>query len=125
MRGGSETILVVEDEEGVRRLAERILGQHGYRVLAMPTPHDALESASRHDGPIHLLLTDVVLPEMSGKSLAERLIASRAALRVLYMSGYADDAIVHHGVLEPDTPFIQKPFAPAALLRKIRELLDA
>ena len=124
-RGGSETILVVEDEEGVRRLAERILGQRGYRVLAAATPRLAVEVAARHEGRIDLLLSDVVLPEISGKLLAEQLIAARPSLRVLYMSGYTDNAIVHHGVLEPDTPFVQKPFPPATLLRKVRELLDA
>ena len=124
-RGGSETILVVEDEGGVRRLTERILSRNGYLVLAAPTPRDAIDIASRHKGRIRLLLTDVILPEMSGKALAQHLVSEHPPLRVLYMSGYADDAIVHHGVLEPDTPFIQKPFAPAALLRKVRDLLDA
>jgi len=111
--------------EGVRRLAERILGQRGYCVLAATTPRLALEIAASHEGRIDLLLPDVVMPEISGKLLAEQLIAARPSLRVLYMSGYTDNAIVHHGVVEPDTPFVQKPFPPVTLLRKVWELLDS
>jgi PAS domain S-box-containing protein len=120
---GSETILVVEDEPGVRELVRRVLERYGYRVLVAATPHDALELAARHVDPIHLLMSDVVLPEMSGRSLANQIVAQRPDIRVIYMSGYTDNAIVHHGVLDPDTPFLQKPFTPEALARKVRAVL--
>ena len=121
---GSETILVVEDESGVRELVRKVLERHGYHVLMAAAPHEALELAENHDGPIHLLTTDVVLPEMSGKTLAQQIAIARPQIRVLYMSGYTDDAIVHHGVLDADTPFLQKPFTPCALARKVRTVLD-
>jgi PAS domain S-box-containing protein len=120
---GSETILVVEDEPGVRELARRVLERYGYRVLLAATPQEALVLAQRHTDPIHLLVSDVVLPEMSGRSLASRMATSRPTMRVMYMSGYTDNAIVHHGVLDPDTPFLQKPFTPDALARKVRAVL--
>ena len=123
-RGGSETVLLLEDEEAVRALAERILEQHGYRVLVAATPREALDIAAGYKDSLHLLLSDMVLPEMSGPSLAAKLLAGRPGLSVLYMSGYTDHAIVHSGMLEHDTPFIQKPFTPEALLRKVREVLD-
>ena len=123
-RGGSETVLLLEDEEAVRALAERILAQHGYRVLVAATPREALDIAAGYQDSLHLLLSDMVLPEMSGPSLAEKLLAGRPGLSVLYMSGYTDHAIVHSGMLEHDTPFIQKPFTPEALLLKVREVLD-
>ena len=122
---GSETILVVEDEPGVRELVRRVLERYGYRVLIAATPHDALELAARHVDPIHLLISDVVLPEMSGRSLASQIVASRSDVRVIYMSGYTDNAIVHHGVLDPDTPFLQKPFTPEALARKVHVVLHS
>jgi two-component system cell cycle sensor histidine kinase/response regulator CckA len=120
---GSETILVVEDEPGVRQLASRVLERCGYRVLVAATPNEALVLAQRYGDPIHLLMTDVVLPEMSGRSLASQMTTSRPAMRVMYMSGYTDDAIVHHGVLDLDTPFLQKPFTPEVLARKVRAVL--
>lgn len=123
-RGGSETVLLLEDEEAVRALAERILTQHGYRVFVAATPREALDIAAGSKNSLHLLLSDMVLPEMSGPSLAEKLLAGQPGLSVLYMSGYTDHAIVHGGILERDTPFIQKPFTPEALLRKVREVLD-
>jgi len=122
---GSETVLVVEDEDAVRRLAERILRAVGYRVLTAANGGEALLLCERHPGEIALLLTDVVMPQMSGRDLAERLDKVLPGLRVLYMSGYADSAIVHHGVIDPDTRFIGKPFSAAALARKVREVLDA
>jgi two-component system, cell cycle sensor histidine kinase and response regulator CckA len=120
---GSETILVVEDERGVRHLVRKVLGRYGYRVLMAATPREALDLARDHDGPIHLLMTDVVLPEMSGRSLANQIAVGRPDMPVVYMSGYTDDGIVHHGVLDPDTPFLQKPFTPEALARKVRSVL--
>ncbi len=121
---GSETVLVVEDEEAVRRLSCRVLESHGYTVLAAGRGDQALHVASRHTGPIQLLVTDVVMPGMSGRELAKRLSSLRPATKVLYLSGYTDDAIVRHGVLEPGVSFLQKPFTPAALARKVREVLD-
>ena len=123
-RDGSETILLLEDEEAVRALAERVLTQHGYRVLAAATPGEALGLAAGYEDGLHLLLSDVVLPGMSGTSLADKLLADRPGLCVLYMSGYTDDAIVQNGMLGRDRPFIQKPFTPEALLRKVRWVLD-
>ena len=123
--GGSETILLVEDEEAVRTLASRILQERGYRVLESASPDDALQIAEHHQEPIALLLTDVVLPKMSGRKIAEHLTLLRPSMKVLYMSGYTDDAIVRSGVLEANTAFLQKPFTPSGLARKVREVLDA
>ncbi len=121
---GSETILLVEDEDVVRSLAQEVLEQAGYRVFSVSRGNETLrlfqESAERID----LLLTDVVMPEMSGKELAERLADLRPAMRVLFMSGYTDEAIVHHGIVDSDVQFIQKPFSPESLAKKIREVLD-
>ncbi len=122
---GSETILLVEDEEGVRSMVRGVLESHGYRVLEAQQARDVLQYCQNESGTIHLLLTDVVMPKMSGRELAERVIALHPETRVLYMSGYTDDAIVHHGVLNPGLAFIQKPFTPEALMRKVREVLDA
>ncbi|MDH5668195.1 MAG: PAS domain S-box protein [Nitrospira sp.] len=120
---GWETILLVEDEEGVGRFATRILSLEGYSVLNAEDGEAALELCARYAGPIHLLLTDVVMSRMSGLQLAERLKVLHPETTVLYMSGYADDAIVHHGEVDPDTPFLQKPFTPEALRSKVRETL--
>jgi PAS domain S-box-containing protein len=122
---GWETILIVEDEPEVRELAREILEMGGYTVLEGTDAASAERFCREHAGPIHLLLTDVVMPQVSGRELARRLGALRPALRVLYMSGYTDDAIVHHGVLDPSTAFLPKPFTPAELCRKVREALDA
>jgi two-component system cell cycle sensor histidine kinase/response regulator CckA len=121
---GSETVLLVEDEAELRELAEEVLSSRGYTVLQAGSPAEALQLAERHDGPVHLLLTDVVMPGMSGRELADRLLGARPALKALFMSGYTDTAIVHHGVLDPGTPFLQKPFTPDALVRKVRDVLD-
>jgi len=123
--GGVETILLVEDEESVRKLARRALEASGYTVLQAASPLEALEIAARHPGHVDLLLTDVMMPDLTGRQLADRLTASRPGLAVLYMSGYAEDAIVHHGRLDPDTAFLQKPFAPETLAHKVRTMLDA
>jgi len=121
---GHETILLVEDEEGVREVAREFLQNFGYTVLAAGSPTEALRTAAEHTGEIHLLLTDVVMPEMGGRDLAEHLARLRPQMRVLYMSGYTDDAIVHHGVLDAGVAFLQKPFLRGALQRKVREVLD-
>ena len=121
--GGSGTVLVVEDEGELRDLAAEVLGLAGYTVLSAGGPSDALEIARRHAGPIHLLLTDVVMPEMSGRDLAGRLVPERPGLKILYMSGYTDDAIVHHGVLDPGTVLLQKPFTPDRLTRMVGDIL--
>jgi len=121
---GWETVLLVEDEEGVRDLAREIIQLQGYTVLEARHPGEALLVNEEHAGRIHLLVTDVVMPQMSGRELADRLASMRSETKVLYMSGYTDDAIVRHGVLDAHTPFVQKPFTPEALLRKIREVLD-
>ncbi|MDP3911069.1 MAG: response regulator [Gemmatimonadales bacterium] len=121
---GTETILVVEDNESVRRLVRTVLSGHGYTVLEAAEPAEALALVGRHGGEIALLVTDVVMPGMSGRELAQQVEAVRPDLLVLYMSGYTDDAIVNHGVLEAGVAFLQKPFTPAGLLRKVREVLD-
>ena len=121
---GDETVLLVEDEPEVRDLAREILEASGYTVLQACDPQDAVLIAERHAGPIRLLLTDVIMPRQSGRALAERLRPLRPELQVLFMSGYTNEAIVRHGVLEPGTLFIQKPFTPEALGRKVREALD-
>jgi CheY-like chemotaxis protein len=122
---GVETVLVVEDEDSVRKLARRALEASGYAVLHAAAPLEAIELAARYQGPIHLLLTDVMMPELTGRQLADRLMASRPGLAVLYMSGYAEDAIVHHGRLDPDTAFLQKPFSPETLAHSVRAILDS
>jgi len=121
---GSETILLVEDEERVRALVRTILAHHGYTVLDAPHPDEALVTSARHLGPIHLLLTDVVMPQMSGPGLADRLTPTRPEMKVLYMSGYTDNAVVQHGVLAPGAAFLQKPFTPDQLARTVRDVLD-
>ena len=120
-----ETILLVEDEEAVRDLARDILVARGYTVLEARHGDEALRVCEQHRGPIHLVLTDVVMPEMSGRQLADRLTVLHPDLKVLYMSGYTDNAVVHHGVLDPGTAFLQKPFMPNILSLKVREVLDA
>ncbi|HLY62032.1 MAG TPA: PAS domain S-box protein [Terriglobia bacterium] len=122
---GSETILVVEDEESVRTLVRAVLGASGYTVLEASRGVDALTICEGQNGNIDLMLTDVVMPQMNGWELAKQLAKVRPDTKVLYMSGYTDNAIVHDGVLDPGTPFLQKPFSPDALTRKVREVLAA
>ncbi len=122
---GSETILVVEDDEMIRNLVQKVLRANGYTVLVAANGGDAERVSGQHEGPIHLLMTDVVLPGLNGREVARRVVAARAGIRVLYLSGYTDDAIVHHGVLESGVEFLQKPFTPAVLGRKVREVLDS
>jgi PAS domain S-box-containing protein len=121
---GTETVLVVEDEDGVRELARELLEDLGYTVLEARRPREAMLVAEQHRGPIQLLLTDVVMPELNGSRLAERLRPGRPEMKVLYMSGYTDDAIVRHGVLKSGTHFLEKPFSSGRLADKVREVLD-
>ena len=121
---GHETILVVEDDEAVRVIAQHSLEALGYTVIVAAGGGEALRLVDRHPGAIHLLFTDVVMPEMSGRLLSEQLRERRAGIRVLYMSGYTDDAIIRHGVLREGTAFLQKPFTPHTLGVKVREVLD-
>jgi CheY-like chemotaxis protein len=121
---GSETILLVEDEEDLRKLALLILERQGYKVLAARDGDEALLICEQHKDPIHLLLTDVVMPRMSGHELAKRLESSHPEAKVLYMSGYTDNAIVLHGVLVEGVNYIQKPFTVDALTKKVREVLE-
>jgi PAS domain S-box-containing protein len=122
--GGDETILLVEDDSGVRELTRRVLTGRGYSVLEAQDGQEAMLVSTHHPGPIHLLLTDVIMPGISGRALASRLARARPDLRVLFMSGYSDEAIVHHGVLEEGVAFLQKPFSAAALTGKVRQVLD-
>jgi len=122
---GTETVLLAEDEEVVRRFAREILSGNGYKVLEAGNGREALLLSEAHRGEIHLLLTDVVMPKMSGRELTERIRPLRPDLRILYMSGYIDDAILRHSVLEEGIPFLQKPFTSEGLARKVREVLDS
>ncbi|HKP94424.1 MAG TPA: response regulator [Fibrobacteria bacterium] len=119
-----ETIMVAEDESSVRVFLRQLLSAQGYMVLAAANGNEALEIARAYPGEIHLLITDVVMPGMGGRDLAERLGRERPSMRMLFISGYTDDAILHHGVLDGDTAFMNKPFPPASLLEKVRELLS-
>ncbi len=122
---GTETVLLAEDAAGLRVVARQVLERYGYRILEAPNGEAALRLAAKHHGLIHLLLTDVVMPERSGRQLAEDLAVVRPGVKVLYMSGYTDDAVVRHGVLEHGVSFLQKPFTPDALARKVRQVLDS
>ena len=121
---GNETILIVEDEEEVRKLAGKILERQGYRILETFNGDDALLACERCKGPIHLMLADIIMPGMSGSELAKVLKPLYPEIKILYMSGYTDNAIVRHGVLEKGVNYIQKPFTMEGLVRKVREVLD-
>jgi PAS domain S-box-containing protein len=122
---GTETVLLVEDEDAVRSLIRIVLQGAGYRVLEASDGGEAVAVAGRHEGPIHLLLSDVVMPVLGGRELAERLLTLHPEMKVLFQSGYTDDAVVRHGVLQEKVHFLQKPYSPAALAWKVREVLDA
>jgi len=122
---GQETILLVEDEEQVRVVAQGILKRNGYRVIAAQNAGEALIFCEKHPGIIHMMLTDVVMPQMSGPELAKRIAKTRPDMKVLCMSGYTDDSIVRHGVLESGVSFLQKPFSPETMIRRVREVLNA
>jgi PAS domain S-box-containing protein len=124
-RHGSETILLVEDSPAVRAAARQILERYGYHVLEASSATEALDIVARARGVIDLLVTDVVMPGISGRELAERLQIVRPELKVLFMSGYTDDAVVRHGVLASEVSYLQKPFSPDALARKVREVIDS
>ena len=121
---GVETVLVVEDEEEVRKLVSEMLRRQGFRVLEASNGNEALLVCEKHEGPIHLLVTDVVMPGMSGRELAQHFAELHPEVRVLYTSGYTDNPIVHHGVLDKGLNYIQKPFTVDGLARKVREVLD-
>ena len=125
MPRGSETILLVEDEESLRMMIREILEDTGYTVLEASDPEEAPAIARSHQEPIALAMTDVVMPRMSGAKLAESLKTVRPESRIIYMSGYTNEAIGHRGVLEAGVAFLQKPFTTESLLRKVREVLDA
>jgi PAS domain S-box-containing protein len=121
---GSETVLLVEDEPGVRILVRETLRMYGYIVLEARHGYEALLIEQEHLNQIQLLITDVVMPQMSGREVADRLLSARRDLKVLYISGYTEAAVIHHGVLDPGTAFLQKPFSPDDLIRKVRQVLD-
>ena len=122
---GSETVLVVEDQDEVRNLLRKMLEARGYRVLVAATGGAALELAATHAGDIDLLVTDVVMPGMSGPEVSQILGLSRKSMRTLFLSGYTDESIVHRGLLNPGMAFLQKPFTADRLASKVRAVLDA
>jgi CheY-like chemotaxis protein len=122
---GSERILLVEDEGQVRTVMRNILQRAGYEVIESPDPEDALLANERSTGPIDMLLTDLVMPKMSGRALAEHFLRRRPAAKVLYVSGYGEDMIESHGMLDPGVAFLQKPITPGVLLRRTRDVLDS
>src|SRR5438552_2389192 len=122
---GSETVLVAEDEDAGRQIIERALQARGYRVMVGRSGSEALALAGRHAGQVDLLVTDGVMPDMSGRVLSQRLMEVRPAIKTLYLSGYTDDAILHHGVLQEGVAILQKPFSLGALARKVRDVIEA
>jgi nitrogen-specific signal transduction histidine kinase len=121
---GIETVMVVEDEESIRRMTTHALRSHGYVVLQAGDGEEALELLHRHGGTVDLLVTDVVMPRMDGRALAEAMKTMFPKLRILYTSGYTDDAVVRHGILQSEVAFLSKPYTPMALLRRMRQVLD-
>jgi two-component system cell cycle sensor histidine kinase/response regulator CckA len=121
---GSETILLVEDDDQVRVVAQGILSRHGYNVIEARNAGEALLCSEKYSGTIHLLLSDVVMPRMSGPQLAKRLASARPHMKVLCMSGYTDDSIVRHGVIDAHFAYIQKPITPHSLTTRVREVLE-
>jgi CheY-like chemotaxis protein len=121
---GSETVLLVEDDDSVRALSRSVLEMSGYTVLEASGGREALSVCEQHSGPIQIVVTDVVMPEMGGRILAQQVSALRPGIKVLYVSGYTDDTVIRHGVLEAGAAFLQKPFTPVALANKVRDVLD-
>jgi DNA-binding response OmpR family regulator len=121
---GVETVLITEDESSVRNLVARILRERGYTVLEASNGQNALDIAREYTGEIHLAITDIIMPGMNGRDLGSRLETMRPDLKVLYVSGYTDNAIVHHGILDSGVAFLQKPFTVGDLTRKVREMLN-
>ncbi len=122
---GDETILLVEDDDSVRQMVREVLVHYGYTVLEARNGREAVDLCGRHPGAVHMMLTDVVMPGMSGKELSEKVTPLQPEMKVLFMSGYTSDAILQREVLDPGVAFIQKPFAVASLARKTREVLDS
>ena len=122
---GTETVMLVEDDESVRNLVRTMLETKGYRVLAAAGADEAERLCTENNCPVDLLLTDVVMPEVNGRVLAERLSERSPSLRILFMSGYSDEAVYRHGEISPNASFIEKPFTDRTLARKVREVLDA
>jgi CheY-like chemotaxis protein len=124
-RGAGETILLVEDEEGVRKLIREVLSRRGYLILEAADTDDALRLARDHEGVIDLLLTDVVMPHLGGRELAERVVGLRPGIRVLYVSGYTGNVVMKHGIPDDGSSLLPKPFTPRALTERVREVLEA
>jgi CheY-like chemotaxis protein len=124
MPRGEETILLVEDEDAVRALARRVLQDCGYTIVEARDGATAVSLGEQHRGRLHLVVTDVILPGMGGREAAERLLKLQPNVKVLFLSGYTDDAVVRHGILEAEVALLQKPFSPMALAQKVREVLD-
>jgi CheY-like chemotaxis protein len=123
--GGTESILLVEDDALLRGLLHNVLIEAGYSVTTACNGNEALQVAAKHRGAFHIIVTDVVMPDLGGRQMAEQLAVKFPKAKVLYLSGYTDDAVVRHGILHDQVPFLQKPFTSAALMRKVREVLDA
>jgi len=121
---GTEAVLLVEDDPAVCELVKAVLMSHGYSVLSTRSPHEAQKLCEEQNGRIDLLLSDVVMPEMSGRELSGRLLRKNPGMKVLFMSGYIDEAVVHEGIREKKVAFLQKPFSPLSLATKVREVLD-
>jgi signal transduction histidine kinase len=122
---GTETILLVEDAEGVRALLQDVLTMYGHQVLVARDGEEGIRLANDHTGPIDLIITDIVMPRMGGRELVERVVTTRPTVRALYLSGYTDEAVMRHGVLEAGAAFLQKPFTARQLMTKVRQILDA
>ena len=124
VRSGAETLLIVENEAAIRNLLQMALRKSGYTVLAAESGREALDVVNTHTGPIHLLITDVMMPDIDGPELVRRLSAIRPETQTLFMSGYMDDALGEQGVLPSTVNFIQKPFSPRTIAQKVRDILD-